>query len=396
MMHSQTILELEHNMIPVIQAMEQCGLNVNLNKLKDLISETTKNKQAIELKLKDVLGITGTCNLNSSADVSDILSDKLGVKPKRTKTGRLSTDRRMLRGINNPVTDEIVQYRELEKLLSSLNAIYKATDKAKGKIFCTYIDTCPSGRLYTKNYSFQSIPEAARCVICPDEGCTFILVDYDSFELRIISTLAHDKYFKGCWEHGLDLHRKVISDMKNIPYDSVTDKERRLGKALNFGISYGQEPMGLARNLHISITEAEKLMHAYKQNIPEVEKFKSEIVVKAKLTGFTETYYGRKRFLSNINSPKSYDRKKSERQAVNTCVQGSGADIVKFSLVSLHRAGFKLDTMLHDGILLTVPDSEVDQSLKCIREIMEVEIEGMKFTVTCKTGKTWGDCYLKS
>ncbi len=149
-MHSQIILELERDMIPVIQAMEQRGLNVNLAKLKDLIAETAQKKQAIEIKLKDVLGITGACNFNSSADVSDILSDKLGVKPKRTRTGRLSTERRMLREINNPVTDEIVQYREFEKLLSALNAIYKATDKVKSKIFCSYLNTCPSGRLYTK------------------------------------------------------------------------------------------------------------------------------------------------------------------------------------------------------------------------------------------------------
>jgi DNA polymerase-1 len=395
-MHSQIIIKLEKDMIPVIQVMEQRGLNVNLTKLKDLITETTQKKLAIELKLRDVLGITDPINFNSSADVSGILSDKLGVKPKRTRTGRLSTERRMLKGINNPVTDEIVQYRELEKLLSALNAIYKATDKVRGKIFCTYVDTCPSGRLYTKNYSFQSIPEAARCVVYPDEGCAFILADYDSFELRIISALSGDKYFKQCWEQGLDLHRKVVSDMQNIPYNAVTDKQRKAGKALNFGISYGQLPMGLARNLHISVSEAEKLMHAYKKNIPEIEQFKLEVIEKARLTGFTETYHGRKRFLADVTSPKSYDRKKAERQAVNTCIQGSGADIVKFSLVSLHRAGFKIDCMIHDGILLTVPDNEVEQSLKCVRRIMEVEIEGMKFPVTCKTGKTWSDCYLKS
>ncbi|MEW6008158.1 MAG: DNA polymerase A family protein [Candidatus Omnitrophota bacterium] len=394
-MHSQIILELERDMIPVIQAMEQRGLNVNLVRLKDLITETTQKKQAIESKLKVVLGITGTCNFNSSADVSDILSDKLGIKPKRTRTGRLSTERRMLKEINNPVTDEIVLFRELEKFLSALNAIYKATDKVKGKIFCSYLNTCPSGRLYTHNYSFQSIPEAARCVIYPDEGCTFILADYDSFELRLISALAHDKYFKGCWEQGLDLHRKVISDMQNVPYSAVTDKQRRLGKALNFGISYLQEPAGLARNLHISIIEAEKLMRTYKQNIPDIERLKLEVIKKARLSGFTETFHGRKRLLPNINSPKSYDRRKSERQAVNTCIQGSGADIVKFSLLNLHRAGYNIDTMLHDGILLTIPDNEVDQSLKHVREIMEVEIEGMKFPVTCKTGKTWGDCYRK-
>ena len=324
-MHSQVIVELERDMVNVKRAMERRGLNVDLVWLEELIKNTKSNKDKLEFELKQTLGITEEINFNSSRDVAIILSRILEVEPKRTKSGRYSTCRRILKEINNPVTDKIALYRDLEKLLSSLKAIYKATNKQSGKIFCTYIDTCPSGRLYTKDYSFQGIPEVARSVIYADSGHSFILADYDSFELRILSALSGDVYFKDCWAKGLDLHRKVVSDMKGIPYDSVTDKQRKAGKSLNFGISYGQEPMGLARNLHIPISEAEKLMCDYKEKIPEIEKFKLESIRKARETGYTETFHGRKRFLPDITSPNTADRKKAGRRVINTAIQGTGA-----------------------------------------------------------------------
>ena len=327
------------------QAMQDRGLNVDIPKLKAMIDATSKEKASIEAQLKEVLGISGPVNFNSSKDVTHILSSTLGVEPKVTKTGRYSTCRRILKALNNPITEEISHYRDLTKILSVLTAILAATDKTKGKIFCTYTDDCPSGRLYTKDYSFQNIPETARQVIYPDKGASFVVSDYNSFELRIISTLSHDTYFKDCWAKGLDLHRAVVSSMKNIPYDTVTDKERKLGKCLNFAMAYLQEAPGLARNLHISVIEAQKLMDSYKSHIPQIERFKLEVINKARTTGFSATYYGRKRFLPEITSPNISARKKAERQAVNHAIQGCASDIVKFSLVKLHREGFAISDL---------------------------------------------------
>jgi DNA polymerase-1 len=134
----------------------------------------------------------------------------------------------------------------------------------------------------------------------------------------------------------------------------------------------------------------------YKNQIPEIETFKAEAIQRARKEGFVSTYYGRKRFLQNILSPDLLERKKSERQAINHMIQGTGADIAKFALVKLHNEGFAIDTMLHDGILITVPDAEVEQSMVRIRAIMEIEIEGTRFPVSCKTGKCWAGCYKKS
>lgn len=393
-MHSQLIRDLEHDMIDVIRSMEQIGLNVDLVELEGLIRKTESQRNDTDLALRKTLGISGQLvNFNSSADVAEILSSHLNVKITRTKSGRPSTSRFVLRNINNPVTDQITVYRELEDLLSSIKAIHSATNKDTGQIFCTYVDSCPSGRLYTKGYSFQSIPEVARDVIYAHSGHSFILADYDTFELRILSALANDTYFKGCWVRGLDLHRQVVADMKGIPYEAVTDKQRKLGKALNFGQSYGQEPGGLARNLFISVSEAEHLMEVYKSKIPEIEKYKSEEIRKARVTGYSDTFFGRRRFLADINSPVVSNRKKAERRVINHQIQGTAADIVKFAMVNLDRAGFVINTMLHDGLLFTVSDEEVDQSIGRIRGIMETSINGLKLPVSIKTGKTWGECY---
>lgn len=392
-MHSETVLNLEKDMASVRAAMENRGLNVNLPMLESFMKDVYVEKLNLESELRELLGVKGEINFNSSNAIAEILIKVLGVEPKVTHSGRYSTNRKVLKGINNPLTEKISKFRDLTKSLSSLTSMHGFINKATGKIFCKYTNDCPSGRLYTKDYNFQSISELGRKTIFPDESCSFVLMDYDSFELRILSALSGDKYFKDCWAKGLDLHRKVISDMKDIAYNAVTDRERKLGKILNFGLAYGQEAMGLARNLGIATNEAQKLMNSYKERIPEIETFKLKAIEKARLTGYTETYYGRRRFLVDIKSPNVSLRKKAERRVINTMIQGTGADIVKFSLVKLHREGFLIDTMLHDGVLLTVFEGEIQQSISRIKEIMEIEINGMRFTVSRKTGKTWAECY---
>ena len=391
--HFPTITELEEKVQPVIQSMSSRGLNIDIPRLDQLIQETSQAKGLLEEKLKGIFSANADVNFNSSRDIANLLDGKFGVKLQKTKSGRYRSDRRTLKNVNNPIVDEITVYREYERLLSSLKAINVATDKARGKIFCEYINTCPSGRLYAKSYNVQGIPELARSIVYAEPGNTFLLADYETFELRILSALSHDVYFKDCWSRGLDLHRKVVSDMQKIPYESVTEKQRKLGKALSFGLSYGQEPAGLARNLHISTQQAQKLMESYKRQIPEIERFKTESVATARAKGYVETYYGRKRFLSGIKSPKASERGKAERQAINTIIQGTGADIVKFALVNLHSKGFKIDLMLHDGILITVPDDQLEKAKDQVKEIMEIKLEGMRLPVSIKTGKRWSDCY---
>lgn len=392
-MHSEIIKCLENDMVEVITEIEKRGLNIDLIELERLINQTESQKLDIDKALRETLGLEGQVNFNSSADVSKILSSQLRVKVQRTKSGRPATSRQVLRDIANPITDQIIKFRELEDLLSSLKAIHTATDGVSGQIFCHYVDTCPSGRLYTKDYSLQSIPELARDVIYSPTGYSLVLADYNSFELRILSALSGDKYFAGCWAKGLDTHRLVVSDMLGVPYSEVTDKQRKLGKVLNFSQSYGAEAYGVARNLHITTYEAQKLMDSYKRNIPQIESYKEEQIKKARVTGYSDSYYGRRRFLPDITSPNTANRKQAERRVINHQIQATASDIVKFAMVKLYQAGFVMNIQLHDGLLFTVPDSELEVSKASIRAIMETKINGLEFPVTIKTGKTWGECY---
>lgn len=392
-MYSQVIKDLEQDMIPVKASMEQQGLNINLSLLEDLINSTAREKENIAENLRKELGVSGEINFNSSRDVSESVLPLLGVKAQRTRTGRYTTSRQVLQSINHPIMQQISRCRDLEKQHSSFKSIYRHTDKKQSKIFCHYTDDCPSGRLYSKGYNFQSFTQLSRSLVHPDKGCVFILVDYDSFELKILSALSHDKYFKDCWAMGLDLHRKVVSDMKGIPYDSVTNAQRRTGKQLNFGISYLQEPAGLAKNLNCSIHEAQELMADYKAQIPEIEKFKEDVITQAHQTGYSDTLWGRRRYLAYINSHNITERKKAERQAFNHRCQGGASDIFKQSLINLHQAGFTISTILHDAVLITVLEDEVEQAIKKVKEIMEISINDLKFTVTCRTGKIWSECY---
>lgn len=391
--HSETIRTLEQDMQTVKISMQKRGLNVDLNKLSILMDELRLDKEKLRDSLYEKLCLRGKVNFNSARDIASILSNELGVELKKSRTGRFIANRRALSDLNSTLAQDISRYRDMEKVLSSLKGLYSATNKSQKKVSCIYTDDCPSGRLYTKDYNLQGISEIGRTVIYADEGCSFILADYNSFELRILSALAHDRYFKDCWVKGLDLHRKVVSDMKDIPYDLVTDKERKLGKCLNFGLSYGQEAAGLARNLRIKVYQAEKLMKAYKSNIPEIEGFKQETIEHACLTGFVETYFGRRRFLPEIVSLNTTARQKAERQAVNTKIQGTAADVMKFSLVKLHKVGFSINTTLHDSVIITVPDDSIQECVQQVKAIMEsIEVEGVTFPVSCKTGKVWGNC----
>jgi len=391
--HSKVIQALERDMQEVKTSMQNRGLNVDVDKLSALINEVRLEKEKIYNNLYENLSLRGNVNFNSARDIALILSNELGVELKKSRTGRIIANRRALTDFNNPLTKDIARYRKMERIQSSLKGLYAAIDKKQGKVSCIYTDDCPSGRLYTRDYNLQGIPELGRSGVYADEGCSFILADYESFELRILSAIAHDIYFKDCWAKGLDLHRKVVADMKNIPYELITDKERKLGKCLNFGLSYGQEAAGLARNLGIKVHQAEMLMKAYKSNIPEIEAFKQETIKKARSTGFAETYFGRRRFLPDIISSNIANRKKSERQAVNTKIQGTASDILKFSLVKLYKSGFAVNTTLHDSVVITVPNEEVKNSIQQVKSIMQsIEVEEITFPVSCKTGKIWGDC----
>ncbi len=393
-MHSTFIQELERDIKAILPAIEKRGLRVDTERLQGVIADLRRKRELTETRVYDLLGTPERINLNSSNELSRLLA-RLGIAgwEKTAKgDGGVTTAKDVLERIEHPAMPHLIEYRSLTKLISALESYLQGVDMFTGRLYYQFTHDCPSGRLYTKDMSIQGLPHEGRVAVLPEPGMTFVFADYDSFELKILSALSGDTYFRRCWEMGIDLHKKVVSDMKGTPYDQITGEDRRSGKALNFGMIYGQEAFGLARRLNIAVPQAQKLIDDYEESIPEISRFKQECIRKARESGYAETYFGRRRPLPDLHSADRAKRLKAERQAVNHPIQGTASDIVKIAMVKLDRAGLQLDLMIHDSVLLSVPEQEADERVREIRSIMEIELNGLRLTVSIKVGRTWGDC----
>lgn len=393
-MHSRIIQKLEDDLKPVLTAIEKRGLLVDTHTLRAVITDLKVKRGIAESKTYESLGTSMRINLNSSSELAALFTDlKIGEGSlPTTRSGMISTAKHVLERIEHPAIAPIIEYRSLVKLIAALESYYQAIDMIDNRLYYVFTNECPSGRLYTKDMSVQIFPHEGRSAIIPEDGKVFVSADYDSFELKILSALAGDKYFRECWDKGIDLHRKVVSDMKGIPYEQVNNSLRALGKVLNFGLAYGQKAGGLARKLKISQSEAQGLISKYEKNIPEICRFKEDCIKNATECGYAETYFGRKRFLPDLVVPGYREKEKAQRQAVNHTIQGTASDIVKTAMLKLHEAGFQIDTMVHDSVLVSVFETDVVKAVEQIRNIMEVELKGLRLTVSIKVGKSWGDC----
>lgn len=393
-MNSTFIDQLERDLRPVLTDIEARGLLVDVAKMGSIIADLEEQRRLAEENAYRLFGTSHRINLNSSQELAKLMVD-LGIGQHHfptTKSGRISTAKGVLERIDHPAIEHVIKYRSCIKLIASLASYYNVVHRSTSRLYYQFTNDCASGRLYTKDMSIQNLPREGRWAIIPDRGRVFISADYDSFELHILSALAGDTYFRHCWQQGIDLHKKVVSDMMSIPYDQVTDTQRRVGKVLNFGILYGQQAPGVAQSLGIRTAEARELMDAYESRITEIMSFKKSAVETARERGYVNTYYGRRRLLPDLKSSDRSRRLKAERQVVNTMVQGTGADIAKIVMLRLHRAGWQINAMLHDGFLLSVQRDAVEESIPRLRELMEMDLEGVRLTVTFKVGESWGDC----
>ncbi len=393
-MHSKFIQKLEADLRPVLDAIEERGLIVDIDKMRGIITDLEEKRNLAEARTYDLFSTSQRINLNSSQELINLM-DNLKIDcsffPK-TKSGKVSTAKEVLECVEHPAIEHVIKYRSYTKLISALKSYFNGINQLTSRLYYKFTNECASGRLYTRDMSIQNLPREGRFAIVSGEGKTFVSADYDSFELHILSALAGDKYFRQCWENGIDLHKKVVSDMKGVLYEKVTESLRRIGKILNFGIAYGQQAPGVAKSLDIQTSEARGLMEDYEEKIPEIVKFKQAAIKKAHGQGYVETFYGRRRYLPDLESEVRSKQLKAERQVVNTMIQGTGADIAKITMLNLHNAGWQIDAMLHDGFLISVPEDSVEESIIKIRGIMEMELNGVKLTVSFKVGKSWGEC----
>jgi DNA polymerase-1 len=398
--------EVELPLSAILREMEQIGVRVDVPMLKQAEAKLNNELQTIEQQIYTSVGMT--FNINSPKQVGEVLFDQLQLddKAKKSKTGQYSTSEEVLLALKpkHPVVGLILEYRELKKLISTyISALPNYINPTTGKIHTTYNQTVTAtGRLSSSNPNLQNLPirsergQLIRQAVIPDEGCLFLSADYSQIELRLMAHFSQDPHLVQAFLSGQDIHAATAAKIFNVSIEEVTKEQRRQAKTANFGIIYGISAFGLAQQLDCSRSEAKALIDGYFAAFPGVIDYIEKQKELARQQGYAVTLFGRKRYLPDILSHNATVRSFAERNAVNSPIQGTAADIIKMAMVTIHRRlkeeGLKTQMIMqvHDELNFNVPLNEVDK----VREIVVSEMQHVvhltvPLIADCGVGTNW-------
>ena len=399
-------LEVELPLAEVLRDVEKAGVRVDVEMLKKAEEQLGMELATLEQGIYTAVGVT--FNVNSPKQVGEVLFDqlKLDAKAKKSKTGQYSTSEEVLLGLKgkHEVVGMILEYRELKKLISTyISALPTYINPETGKIHTTYNQTVTAtGRLSSSNPNLQNLPirsergQLIRQSVIPDDGCMFLSADYSQIELRLMAHFSQDPHLVEAFRSGQDIHAATAAKIFNVPIDQVTKEQRRQAKTANFGIIYGISAFGLAQQLDCSRSEAKALIDGYFAAFPGVIDYIERQKELARQQGYAVTLFGRKRYLPDIVSHNATVRSFAERNAVNSPIQGTAADIIKMAMVTIHHRlkeeGLKAQMIMqvHDELNFNVPENEVDR----VREIVISEMQNVvhltvPLIADCGVGKNW-------
>ena len=398
--------EVELPLSSILREMEQAGVRIDVPMLRQAEMQLNEELQTLEQQIYTAAGVT--FNINSPKQVGEVLFDQLHLdsKAKKSKNGQYSTSEEVLLALKpkHPVVGMILAYRELKKLISTyISALPTYINPETGKIHTTYNQTVTAtGRLSSSNPNLQNLPirsergQLIRQAVIPDEGCLFLSADYSQIELRLMAHFSQDPHLVEAFRSGQDVHAATAAKIFNMPIEQVTKDQRRQAKTANFGIVYGISAFGLAQQLDCSRAEAKALIDGYFAAFPGVIDYIERQKQLAREQGYAVTLFGRKRYLPDILSHNATVRSFAERNAVNSPIQGTAADIIKMAMVTIHRRlkeeGLKAQMIMqvHDELNFNVPVSEVDR----VREIVVSEMQNVvhltvPLIADCGVGTNW-------
>ncbi len=400
---------IEMPLIPVLAYMERNGARIDSDALKETSIQLSKRLEEIEEEIFVQAG--ERFNIASPKQVGDILFGKLKIvdKPKKTKTGQYVTSEEVLAQLQNrhPVVKNILQYRGLKKLLSTyIDSLPTLVNQRTGKIHTSYNQTVTAtGRLSSSNPNLQNIPirdeegKEVRKAFIADEGCLFLSVDYSQIELRIMAHLSGDENMIEDFCSGHDIHAATAAKIYRKPIEEVTKDERRRAKVANFGIIYGISVFGLAERMNVSRPEAKVLIDNYFNTYKGVALYIEKCKQEAKLKGYVETIFHRKRFLPDINSHNAVVRGYAERNAVNAPIQGSAADIIKVAMINIYhrikeeKLRSTMILQVHDELNFNVVPEERESLQTLVVEEMQRAFT-MRVPLVADYG--WGNNWLEA
>lgn len=399
--------EIEMPLVFVLADMEREGIGIDADALKEYGTQLAGSITEYEQKIYKEAG--EEFNINSPKQLGVILFEKMQLpNGKKTKTG-YSTAADVLDKLapDYPIVADILEYRKLSKLKSTYaDGLANFIDET-GKIHTSFNQTITAtGRLSSTDPNLQNIPirmelgKLIRKVFHPLEGDLFVDSDYSQIELRLLAHISGDEGLIEAFRENQDIHRSTASKVFGVPFDEVTDLQRRNAKAVNFGIVYGISAFGLSQDLNIPQKEAQGFIDSYFQTYPKIKEFLDQTVAQAKECGFTRTLFGRIRPIPELSSSNFMQRQFGERVAMNAPIQGTAADIIKIAMIRVHdrliREGYKsrLILQVHDELLIETAEEEKEAVIVLLEEEMRGAADlKVELAVGTECGYTWYDAH---
>jgi DNA polymerase-1 len=397
--------DVERPLVRVLAKMEVTGVGVDIDALREIGVGLTEEAKRLEEEIHELAG--EKFNLNSPPQLRVILYEKLQLKPlRKTKTG-YSTDAQTLERLRDqhPIVEALLRYREVEKLRSTYGVGLLAEVADDGRIHASFNQTVArTGRLSSDAPNLHNIPvrteggKRFREAFVPKAGCSFLVADYNQIELRVIAHLAEDPGLLDAFREGRDIHRATAAAVFGVEPGEVNAAQRNRAKMVSYGLAYGMEAYGLAQRLAIPVDEAAEILNQYFVAFPSVRAYMDRTVAEARAKGYTETEFGRRRYIPELSSDNFRVRQAAERQAMNAGIQGLAADIFKIALVRLdaefERADLKSRIVLqvHDEIVVETEAAERDEVRKLTLGAMENAYPlRVPLEVNIAWGSNWAD-----
>lgn len=398
--------DLEKPLVGVLARMEHVGVKVNIPKLKNLAQQISRDVHTIQERIFKIVGFT--FNLNSSQQLAKVLFEHLNLQPtkKTKKTRQHSTRQEVLEELAqaHEVPRLILDYRTRSKIKSTfVDALIHYADKESHRVHTRFNQAvAATGRLSSSEPNLQNIPireelgDALRDSFITDEGWVLISADYSQIELRILAHLSGDPRLIEAFRQGQDIHARTAAEVLGKPSDKITPEDRRLAKAVNYGIAYGLSAYGLSQQTGMDVHEAQAYIDRYFQRYTAVRTWLDQTLSQARAQGYVESLFGRRRYIPDLNSSDHQVRQAAERQAVNMPMQATAADIMKFAMITIDqwlREGnrkARIVLQVHDELLLETPMAELATTLEGVKQRMENVVSlTVPLKVDIHAGPTW-------
>ena len=397
--------EVELPLCTVLYRMENRGICIDTHQLKafgEMLRQRIADCESLIFSYAQ-----GPFNINSTKQLGELLFEKLGLPPvKKTKTG-YSTNADVLEKLKDkhPIIPAIMDYRMLTKLNSTYaEGLMKAVEE-DGRVRTTFQNlVTATGRLSSTEPNLQNIPVRTdlgaeiRKMFVPKAGCVLVDADYSQIELRVLAHISQDKVMQEAFCNGTDIHTLTASQVFGVPTDQVTPLQRRHAKAVNFGIVYGISEFSLAEDIGVTRYEARAYIDSYLEKYQGVRAYMKQVVEQARQIGYTETLFGRRRYIPELKSSNFNVRSGAERIALNTPIQGTAADLIKLAMIRVEEAlnrdfpEAQLLLQVHDELIVECPEAIAPQVAQRIsREMESVYPLSIPLTAEAKYGKSWYD-----